>query len=167
MEVAHQQGHKSLCLHTCVHLQGRMGDGALPVLLVGHQRLSRVQRAAVHTHELPPESPPESHGNLPFFPLTLIKFPGLKPSSNFLSTCASHPCLSCFFPILSIRGSPQFKNGNETWHLYLYPLLASSMAMPHTRHCRPPWRPPAARHCSQPADLEPMQISCLKLDLIF
>lgn len=27
------------------------------------------------------------------------------------------PCLSCFFPILSIRGSPQFKNGNETWPL--------------------------------------------------
>lgn len=55
-----------------------------------------------------------------------MKSPGLKPSSNFLPTCAICPYLPHFFPILSIRGSPQFKNGNETWLLYLCPLLASN-----------------------------------------
>lgn len=66
--------------------------------------------------------------NLPFFFfLTLIKLPGSKSTSGFLSTCAICPYLSCFFPILSTRGSSRFKNGNETLgFFYLHLFLASN-----------------------------------------
>lgn len=109
-------------------------------------------RRAVYTPELPPVCSSESHANPPFSPL--IKIPGLQPSSNFLSTCAVRPCLSCFFPILSTRGSPQVKNGNETWLLNLYPLLASNHGNAiHTLHRWLSQGGHAARCCSHSAGL--------------
>lgn len=66
------------------------------------------------------------------------------------------PCLSCFFPILRIRGSPQFKNGNETWLLGLYPLLASNHGnATHTLHHGFSPRIHTARRCPQSAPLQP------------
>lgn len=91
----------------------------------------------MHTRELPPVRSSESHGNLLFIFLALIKFPGLKWSSKVLSTCAVCTYRPRFFPILSIRGSPQFKNGNETWLLDLGLLLASNHGnIIHTLHHR-------------------------------
>lgn len=121
----------------------------------------------MYTPELPPVCSAESRANPPFSP-TLIKIPGLKPSSNFFSTCAVRPCLSCFFPILSIRGSLQVKNGNETWLLNLYPLLASNHGNAvHTLHHWLSQRSHAARCCSRSADLQSTCIFYVKLDFVF
>lgn len=150
------------CARTCASIsKGVWETGRCPCSSQGTEAESCPEGSCVHTSSH--RSPSESRGDLPSFSLTLTKFPGLKPSSNFLSTCASHPCLSCFFPILSIRGSPEFKNRNETWRRYLCPLLASSVAVPHTLHHRCPRR----QTLLQPAASEPMRVSCLELDFRF
>lgn len=95
------------------HLHGHMQDRALCVLLGMSRAAGGELSARVSSPMLPMCSHESPEQPAIFFSFTLIKLPGSNPTSGFLSMCAICPYLSCFFPILSTRGSSRFKNGNE------------------------------------------------------
>lgn len=150
-----QRGKKACAPHASIHLPGHRWDGMFRVPLLGSADTVRsALRGELCGHV--------SYSNVflwrpwqpAIFSLALMKFPGLKSSSNILSTCTIRPYLSCCFPILSIRGSPRFKNGNESWLLHLHLLLASNHGnIVHTIHHEFSQRIHEARHCFQSAYL--------------